>query len=226
MSAAISDAPRHPPLLACQRDPDRWFDRVDRTDALAGCLQCPARKWCARQALSVRPAYGMWAGIWIDHNLPDVSHYLHAIAEASPSATPPPAPTTAPPSPVPAISDYPRPTRIPDRRASVPALITARSSGHCEILSPDCLLTSDGIVSRIPRRLAFELRDPAGGYVACRRCRAVVTKMEPRLARAMGYLVDARHDPGAVPFYWRQSRWMLLDSAGSALPAPRLQRPA
>jgi hypothetical protein len=50
--------------------------------------------------------------------------------------------------------------------------------------------------------------------------------MEPRLARAMGYLVDARHDPGAVPFYWRQSRWMLLDSAGSALPAPRLDRPA
>ena len=48
--------------LPCQQDPDRWFDRADRTHALAACLACPVRSWCARQALRDRASWGMWAG--------------------------------------------------------------------------------------------------------------------------------------------------------------------
>ncbi|MGY4646613.1 WhiB family transcriptional regulator [Mycobacterium sp. URHB0021] len=205
--------------LACQQDPERWFDRTDRTRALAGCLQCPARPWCAGEALAVRPVFGMWAGIWIDRNFADAAHYLHAIVEISPSATPPPpaATVTAAPTGVPAAPVRRVSTRVSAARASVAALITARSTGHCEILAPNCLLDSDGICTRIPGRLPSELCDTAAGYVACRRCRQVVTNMHQELAHRLGYLVEARGDPADTPFYWRQSRWMMLDSGGSAV---------
>jgi Transcription factor WhiB len=208
--------------LACQRDPERWFDRTDRTRTLAGCLRCPARQWCAGEALVVRPVFGMWAGIWIDRNFADVAHYLHAIAETAPAATPPPqtATVTAVPVCVPAAPQRRVAIRVSADRTSVAALITARSSGHCEIMAPNCLLDSDGVCSRIRRRSPSELRDPTAGYVACRRCRSVVTNMHRQLAHRLGYLVDARRDPAGVPFYWRLSRWMMLDSGGSAVPAP------
>jgi hypothetical protein len=52
----MSDSAPPPPsaALACQRDPERWFDRRHRRDALAGCLVCPVRRWCARQAQAYR----------------------------------------------------------------------------------------------------------------------------------------------------------------------------
>lgn len=87
-------------------------------------------------------------------------------------------------------------------------------------------MTAGAIVSRLPRRQASELGDAAAGYLCCQSCQDVLTQMQPRLARRLGYLVDARRDPSTVPFYWRQNRWMLLDSAGSARAAPHLDRPA
>jgi hypothetical protein len=199
--------------LPCQRDPDRWFDRADRTHALAGCLACPARSWCARQALGDHASWGMWAGIWIDGNLADIAPYLQAIAEAAPPNPPPPVTNAH------RIEAPPRsPVIRPPATHTVMATITARSSGHCEIMAPDCRLGLDAIASRIRGRCWQELPDAAAGYAVCRTCQAVVTRMESRMSYQLGYIVDGPADAAAVPFYWRQNRWMLLDSAGGAAP--------
>ena len=212
--------------LPCQQDPDRWFDRADRTHALAGCLACPARSWCARQALSDRAPWGMWAGIWIEGNLADAAPYLRAIADAAPPAPPPP---TAPASAANAqCIEAPRrpPVIQPPAKHAVAAVITARSSGHCEIMAPDCGLGLEAIASRIRGRCSQELPDAAAGYAVCRSCQAAVARVEPRLSHQLGYLVDSPATAATAPFYWRQSRWMLLDSAGGAAPCSLAQRGA
>jgi len=210
---AAAPAPQAVGQLACRLDPDRWFDRADRTHALAACLACPARSWCAREALSAKASWGMWAGIWIDGTLADAARYLRAIAEDGPSATPPPAATIH-------RIDPPRQPVVIPRPAnhSVAAVITARSSGHCEILAAGCGLSLDTIASRLgsPQQPA----DAAGGYAVCRNCRAAVTGMEPQLRRRLGYAVDSQGAAASVPFYWRQSHWMRLDPAGGAAPCP------
>jgi hypothetical protein len=223
MNAACSPAaaPGSVNELPCQRDPDRWFDRRNRTDALTGCLACPARSWCARQALSDHATAGMWAGIWIDGNLVDVADYLQAIAEAAPPSTPPPPRTihrTEPPRLPPVIR--------PPAKHTAAAVITARSSGHCEIMAADCLLTLDAIASRIRGRCGREFADAAAGYAVCQSCQAAVARMEPRLSQQLGYIVASSSNAAAVPFYWRQSSWMLLDSAGGAPPCTVARRSA
>ena len=207
--------------LPCQRDPDRWFDRTDRTHALAGCLSCPARSWCAREALTAEASFGMWAGIWIDRGLADVANYLQAIAESAPPTTPPPAPKIH-------RMNAPRRPRVirPPATHTTAAVITARSSGHCEIMASGCRLTLDAIVSRLGGRPCDELPDAAAGYAICRTCQATVTRMEPRLSHQLGYLIDSPATAVTAAFYWRQSRWMLLDSAGGAAPCSLAQRSA
>ena len=199
-SSPMAGASGQDQRLACQRDPERWFDHTHRAQALSGCLHCRARLWCAREALAVRPVFGMWAGIWINDNFAEVTSYLQAIADTTPP--------------------------MADARVSVAALIAARASGHCEILARNCQLSAGAVLSRLPRCAPAELPDPASGYLCCGSCRSVVTRMETPLARRLGYLVDACRDPGTVPFYWRQSRWVLLDLTGSARAVPELDRPA
>ncbi|WP_082994534.1 WhiB family transcriptional regulator [Mycobacterium sp. 1245801.1] len=75
--------------LPCQRDPERWFNRRHRRDTLAACLNCPARPWCAQQALTWHACWGMWAGVWIDGQHTDAAPYLHAIAADHPLPHPP-----------------------------------------------------------------------------------------------------------------------------------------
>ena len=214
MIASPAPAPGPMTALPCQRDPDRWFDRTDRTHALAGCLACPARAWCARKALYEHAPEGMWAGIWIEKNLADVAHHLRAIAENTPPATPPsigPPPAT--------LQRIEAPRHPPVIRApanlTVAAAIAARSSGHCEIMTGDCRLSLDAIASRIRDASPGELPDAATGYAVCRECRAAVTRMEPRLSDQLGYTVDNPTRAPAVPFYWRQTHWLLLDGAGA-----------
>jgi hypothetical protein len=163
----------------------------------------------------------MWAGIWIEGNLADVADYLQAIAEAAPPSTPPP-PTTI------LRTEAPRglPVMRPPAKHTVAAVITARSSGHCEIMAPDCTLGLDAIASRIRGRCGRELPDAAAGYAVCRSCQAAVARMEPRLSHQLGYIVANSSNSVAVPFYWRQSSWMLLDSAGGAARFTVAQRSA
>jgi hypothetical protein len=198
-------------VLECRREPERWFDRADRTHALAACLACPARSWCAREALSAKASWGMWAGIWIDDNLADVAHYLWEIAEHTPPKTPPTAT---------AVHRIEAPQRSvvvpPPAKHTVAATITARSSGHCEIMAPGCRLGLESVASRIHG--CHELPDAAAGYAVCGNCQAAVTSMEPRLCRRLGYSVHSLASAATIPFYWRQRHWMRLDPAGGAAP--------
>jgi hypothetical protein len=41
-----------------------------------------------------------------------------------------------------------------------------------------------------------------------------VARLQPQLATRSGYLVAAGRDPASVPFFWRGSRWVLLDRDG------------
>ena len=166
----------------------------------------------------------MWAGIWIDGNLADVAHYLQAIAEGKTPTTPPPATNITPAN----RTETPQPpvTITAPAKHTVAAVITARSSGHCEILAPGCRLHLEAIASRARDLGSHELPDAAAGYAVCRSCQAAVDRMEPRLSYQLGYLVDNPANAAAVPFYWRQTRWLRLDSAGGAVPCSSAQRSA
>ena len=70
-------APQSPP--PCAAEPQLWFDK-SHTHALGKCLGCPMRRWCAGEAIRVKASFGMWAGVFIDDNLPQVVPLLRAIA--------------------------------------------------------------------------------------------------------------------------------------------------
>lgn len=207
-----ASAPPTPPQrhLACRNDPDRWFNPARRTAALAACLQCPARRWCAQQALKHRASWGMWAGIWIDGELGDVAHHLRAIAAAP--AVPPQLHTVAPPGSQVLAAPPPRSRR--GDNAWVRAAVTARSSGHCEILAPGCRYTNDRIASRVTGQAAHDADAASQLYIVCGACEMTLEQLEPAIACRLGYRIDTAQLPGRVPFYWRQHRWVLLDPSG------------
>lgn len=217
------------PRLACQDDPERWFDRHNRAHALERCLSCPIRPLCAQQALA-GASYGMWAGIWIDNNLIQVADHLRAIAQApAPTAAraPEPAPTTdtALPTPPPAASspaETPTPTPPTDGVSrAVLAVILARSSGHCEVMTPVCRYTHDTVGSRIPSRSGWDATQPADVYAVCRPCQRALSSTEDRLLRRLGYIVDPPGKPTFTPLYWRQARWVYLDSGPTIVEVDR-----
>jgi hypothetical protein len=203
------------PLLACQRDPERWFDRRHRRDALAQCLVCPARTQCAREALACRASWGLWAGVWIDGRHRDAAPYLSAIATDDAALTDwrPPIATTAtshhpaPPAPL------RRPSAVQLSR-SAPAALLARSCGHCEVFTERCRYTVDRVVNRCPTGPPGENPSPAQLFAACGPCAEIVAGLQPQLATRSGYLVAAGRDPASVPFHWRGSRWVLLARDG------------
>ena len=52
------------PVGACTRDPERWTTTAD-DDAKAICRLCPRRGMCAREAVELPRAEGLWAGIYV-----------------------------------------------------------------------------------------------------------------------------------------------------------------
>jgi hypothetical protein len=213
MSASPPPPPSAP--LACQRDPERWFDPRRRRHALAGCLVCPARTQCAREALACRAAWGLWAGVWIDGRHSDAAPHLSAIAtdDAALSDRRPPIDpsTTSQHSPPPA--PLRRPSAVSPSR-SAPAALLARSCGHCEVFTESCRYTFDRVVNRCPTAQAGENPSPAKLFAACGACAEIVARLAPQLATRAGYLVAAGRDPASVPFHWRGARWVLLDRDG------------
>jgi hypothetical protein len=151
----------------------------------------------------------MWAGIWIDGNLTDVAHYLQAIAEDTRPAAPPPCLTIARNAVTQPVSDIWRAAK-----PTAAALITARSSGHCEIMAPDCSLRLDTIACRIPGGGSTRLSSAADGYAVCRRCQLTLRCIDSRLARKLGFLVEQDEVAAEVPFYWRETHWVHFDPAG------------
>jgi hypothetical protein len=156
----------------------------------------------------------MWAGIWIDGDIAAVADYLRAIAEDAPLTAP--VPVTVIKAAAPTKASRPSPVIWKPAKRTLWAVIAARSYGHCEILTPECRLTLDTIASRVPGRRWHEFRDAAAGYAVCRSCEAAVARMQPQLAHRLGYLVDNFMDVTAVPFYWRQTHWLRLNSRGGA----------
>lgn len=223
-----------PTRLVCQTDPERWFDRHNRTYALERCLACPGRSWCAEQALD-GASYGMWAGIWIDNNLDDVSHYLRAIAQAPAGSgsgdrdrasadTPTSTPTAPPPvAATPAETPAPRPATDAVSR-TVLAVILARSSGHCEAMTPVCRYTQDTIASRVPGHSGWHAEDATSAYGVCRPCQWALSITEGRLLRRLGYVVDPPRQPAFTPMYWRQARWVYLDGGPAIVEADPVSR--
>jgi Transcription factor WhiB len=205
----------------CAREPAAWFD--PRRQAFTGrqCLRCPARAECAQSALDRQPSYGMWAGVWIDGDFSVKQRLLSAIAascaELDPDAN---QAITAPATP-------PR-ARPPGRRrrvgallttpppAAIAVLITARASGHCEIMAPACTYQQAVIFSRRRRaeRDNHQLRSAADGIAACGNCVDLIEHTDLPTVLDLGYLVDARTPTSITAMLWRQHRWVYLDTRG------------
>lgn len=191
--------------LPCAADPDRWFDENQRTYALIGCLQCPARRWCAQEALRAQAAWGMWAGVWLDGSHPAQAAHLAALADE----------TTAP-----ARADHRGPGRCRPAPAGTPPLsvaaaVTARSSGCCEIMGPRCRLTATGLVSRVSGVPGCAAMSAAGAFAACAACATAITELpDADAVHTAGYLVTSAERAPATAFLWRQRRWVLFGVEG------------
>jgi hypothetical protein len=214
----MNGAPPPPPhpALACQRDPERWFDPRARVEALTGCLTCPARTWCAREALSCKASWGMWAGIWIDGTCGDTADYLRAIANSDAAQTHSRESITGAPTIAPAPPPPPEPRRPPPASPAHPvaAALLARSSGHCEVLADGCRYRFDRTVSRRPSTAQAQRCCPADIFAACTCCADMIAGLAPRWATRAGYLLAPGCDPASTPFHWRRSRWVLLGRDG------------
>jgi hypothetical protein len=205
--------------LPCQLDPERWFERHNR-EAVAYCRSCPARRWCAREALRCGASFGMWAGVWIDGRHEDVAPHLQAIATGAlaQSSAVAAALIDERSQDVAHQGDSDRgstPLHRP-RGSSLPRSVTtavlARSSGHCEVLAEGCSYTYERLVSRCTA--VREASTPPDLFGACDACADMITTLDPKLAARFGYVIDANRDPAHVPLYWRGSRWVLLDRDG------------
>jgi hypothetical protein len=208
--------------LPCQLDPERWFDPHDRTDAVGDCRSCPARRWCAREALQCRASWGLWAGVWIDGRHEDAVPHLQAVATGALARSAALAAVFSDEESE-DIADTDDPGRVSEplhrphgssRPRSAQTAVLARSSGHCEVFGEGCRYTYERLVSR---RLAMPRDETVTApalFAACSVCADMVAALDPKLAAQFGYLVDAKRDPANVPFHWRRSRWVLLDRGG------------
>lgn len=198
----------------CSAEPDRWFDRAHRTSALATCLQCPERRWCARQALDTRARFGMWAGIWIDGCPEDVADLLRDIATTGASASTKGVVERSPVSRT--DSDRaPLPRRPVVPPGSVASAVLARSSGHCEVFADGCRVNAAARVSRLASSSVDEATSAASVFAACAPCAQRLNQPEGRPdARRLGHLVDSVNQLPSVPFCWRGTRWVYLGPHG------------
>jgi hypothetical protein len=167
----------------------------------------------------------MWAGIWLDDNLTELAPYLRAIADAPAGHVPntghqPSAATCSPtcdqatPPPVSAQTCAPIPKRDTALRAIL-TVISARSWGHCEVMTPVCRYTFDTLASRIPGRRGWDATEASSAYAVCRPCQWALSITQERLLRRLGYLVDPPRRPAFTPLYWRQARWVYLDGGST-----------
>lgn len=199
------------PPLPCREDPERWFDPDQRVAALRGCLACPVRTWCARQAVKERASWGMWAGIWIDGIHQKVRPYLLSVATSPPLQA-----TTGHTRPV-VTSAGKACTRQP--RLSARALVQARSSDHCEVMLDGCRYSGDRICSRFAQAPTSHPASAAELFVCCNSC-GVRLDTPGRIAVVeLGYRFGSSDDvAAATPFFWRQSKWLLLSLDGRLQP--------
>lgn len=111
------------------------------------------------------------------------------------------------------------------------ALILARSSGSCEVMSQHCVHILSEIHHRRPRGMGGSRRPDtnaaANGLAVCRRCHDYV-EAKRTWAHINGFLVLQGDDPTEVPVWWRcrhhsvhgkwTKSWVRLDASGLIIP--------
>lgn len=207
----------------CREHPGDWMDPTRRALTRHQCLSCPSLRGCAAAARQSRPSYGMWAGVWIDGDFTRKQHLL-----GRPGCGPAPRPTGPQPDPLPPRPPAPAVARGRRRRVgtlltappapAVAALITARASGHCEIMAPACTYQQSAIFTR-RRSAGGALASPADALAACRNCIELIEHTDLPTAFDLGYLVDRRTTTSSAAVLWRQQRWVYLDTRGHLHPA-------
>lgn len=218
------------PSPPCLQHPGDWFDPTRRTLTARACLSCASLAGCAASALQQRPTSGMWAGVWIDGDFTDKHRLLTLTAAGLTSSPAPEPPASQPLSPAPSPRPPVRRPRPGRRRrvgtlttaAPVPAvaaLITARSTGHCEVMAPGCTYQQRVLVSRRHRGTATTLCSPADAIAACRNCVDLIEHTELPTALDLGYVVDPRRCTSTTAMLWRHHRWSYLDTRGQLRPA-------
>ncbi|ORW07196.1 WhiB family transcriptional regulator [Mycobacterium kyorinense] len=206
----------------CLQHPGDWFDPTRRALTRQQCLKCPNRAQCSQDALRNRPAYGMWAGVWINDDFNAKQHLLRAHAQPiSPTAKhPEPQTISRPVGLIPVHQRTARRSKVGKLITATPlppiaAQITARASGHCEIMAPACTYQQGAIFSR--RRTATRqgpLGSPADAIAACHNCIELIEHTDLPTALDLGYIVDPRTTTSTAPKLWRQHRWVYLDTQG------------
>jgi hypothetical protein len=148
----------------------------------------------------------MWAGVWIDHDFPTKRRLLTRPTTRRRLRVTRPGPRT---------SAAVQTLLINQVTPTVAALITARASGHCEILAPACRLGQQLIFTRRHHVLpTLEASSPADGIAACENCADLIEHSDVATAISLGYITTDQHTNGTWPLYWRQQRWVTLDHFG------------
>jgi hypothetical protein len=147
----------------------------------------------------------MWAGVWIDHDLPAKRHLLRPAAALRGTAT-----SSRNSRRVGALL-------INELPPAAAAMVTARASGHCEILAPACLLVQHLIFTRRPQGTPLPPDSPAAALAACANCAELIEHTDPATAARYGYITDTRQPITSWPVYWRQRRWVTLDHFGQLI---------
>ena len=117
--------------------------------------------------------------------------------------------------------------------AAAAAMVTARASGHCEILAPACLLVQHLIFTRRPQGAPLPPDSPASALAACANCAELIEHTDAATAARYGYITNTRQPITSWPVYWRQRRWVTLGHFGELIELPSqpatssdLRRPA
>jgi hypothetical protein len=204
----------------CLQHPGDWSDPKRRTFTRQQCLQCPIRSHCGQSALRHRPSYGMWAGVWINGDFDRKKNLFLAHTPSAQSAKP--AEHQGITQAAVTIGAERRCGRrirvgkllITSPLPAIAAEITARASGHCEIMAPACTYQQSAIFSRRRRATGHPLATPADAIAACRNCIDLIEHTDLPTALDLGYIVDPRSTTSTTAMLWRQHRWVFLDARG------------
>jgi len=63
MTVTMAVNPRNTPAAPCLTDPDRWAAGGDDPEMKTLCRGCPRRWLCAKEAVELPGAEGMWSGV-------------------------------------------------------------------------------------------------------------------------------------------------------------------
>jgi hypothetical protein len=97
---------------------------------------------------------------------------------------------------------------------AIAAQITARASGHCEVMAPACTFQQAVIFCRRRAETPRGFTSPADGIAACGNCVDLIEHTDIPTVLDLGYLVDARSPTSVTAMLWRQHHWAYLDIRG------------